>query len=106
MMNLIQAFVHVEHLPARERLLVGRPDEMRTRWSSGHIDDMDLVQDLESGVVQAVEEFRAGNGNLRVLIQRNGEAIEHIVGMGVDAIDAIADALAIAAQDRARRAPR
>jgi hypothetical protein len=105
-MNLMQAFVLVEQLPARERLMVGRPDEMRTRWSSGNINDVDLVQDLGSSVVEAVEEFRAGNGNLRVLILRNGEAIEHIVGMGIDSIDAIADALAIAAQDRARRAAR
>ena len=106
MMTLIEAFGLVERLPARERLIVGRPDEKRTYWSSGSIESADLVKDLDPSVIQAVDEFRAGNGNLRVIIFRKGDAVDLVVAMGVDSLDAIADALAIADQERARRRTR
>ncbi|KDP83929.1 hypothetical protein CF70_022310 [Cupriavidus sp. SK-3] len=106
MMTLIEAFGLVERLPARERLIVGRPNEERTSWSAGSIESSDLVNDLDPSVIQVIDEFRAGNRNLRVIIFRKGDAVDLVVAMGVDSLDAIADALAIADQERARRRTR
>ncbi|MGT2493160.1 hypothetical protein ACU4GD_28280 [Cupriavidus basilensis] len=102
-MDIVDAFAVLEHLPAKERLVIGRPVDGGMDWSSGHIDEIDLVDHLGASVVDAINDFRASDGLMRVMIVGAEPTELNVVVMGPESVSAIVDALTSAHRKLAAR---
>ncbi|WP_416046980.1 hypothetical protein [Cupriavidus basilensis] len=102
-MDLTDAFAALDYLPAKERLLIGRPVDGGMDWSAGHIDEIDMTYDLGGSVLDAIDDFRSGDGLMRVMIVREEPDGQILIAMGPESRDAIANALMSVAGDLARR---
>ncbi len=97
-MTLAEAFADIEHLPTRERLLIGGLENGQTVWCSGHIDDLDRLDALgyspgvAGGISEAIEDFRIGDADMAVVVVNTTDNVQIILALGPDSPSAVAQA--------------
>lgn len=102
-MDIFEAFAAMEHLPAKSRLLIGRPLDGEMDWTSSHIDEIDLTDDLRASDIEAIEDYRSGDRHMALMIVRVEPDEYRVVAIGPESVSAIVDALTLARQELAAR---
>lgn len=114
-MNLYEAFAAIEHLPARERLLIGTLGDEDSSWSSGSIDLLDRVDDLwnkpvtgnapgmGSDISNAIADYRLGEAKMVVITFTTTDGKNIILALGPESRQAIAKSIDGLAQELIRR---
>lgn len=99
-MTLQEAFERVEHLPQKDRVLLGVfGDEADSRWSSfdaeslGLLDELVGTNELGNQVARAVEEFREGSAKSVVLIMQIADSSHAVLALGPVSPSSVAEAV-------------
>ncbi|MDF3837170.1 hypothetical protein P3W85_30065 [Cupriavidus basilensis] len=102
-MTLDEAFAEIEQLPVKERLLIGLMEHHDLTWSSGHIDDLDAVDDLDPAVFRAVDEFRSGASRQFILVANLGDGAQLIIAVGIESASEVAHTISTVKEEFIRR---
>lgn len=92
-MTLEEAFASIEYLPVRERLLIAHIKGNETKWSAGHIDQLEILNSLGGAAARIIDEFRYGDARSAILMAEATTDEQMIIAMGPESPQSITEAI-------------
>ncbi len=108
-MTLEEAFAAIEHLPARERLVIGSMGDEDISWLSGSIDNLDRLHGIWDAPVvgpeisNAIDDYRLGKIKSAIMVLHVADGKHMLLALGPESAKAIAKSITDLSQEMVRR---